>query len=347
MSLRAGDSVTVHARQDDGWWFGVVVDGARPRGGLFPGSYVEAVPKTPEDELPAAAAAAAMDAARSPARTDAALVDRRFPARAATPDQPVILEPLAETLVPGGTTRETAPGRAGLRGAFASPSETEEDVVNGEEQRALRDIEDLEARAGAAERDLLEERAAAAAFRDATTNSLRVLEDTLARALAPLGGVVLAPPDGGDGFWDAAAPSSDGDDVASDLARELRDKARPGALGRRTLAWGDLCEAVSTIVPLRRRNLSFGWRRSPFGNVLSLRARHRRLLAGPAALVADVDAREPGIRVAGLAVAESVTRGPAESDAAFSIADEGARGPAARRRRVYHGAGSGASPRPV
>ena len=32
LSLRAGDEVQCHQKQDDGWWFGVVVDGERPRG---------------------------------------------------------------------------------------------------------------------------------------------------------------------------------------------------------------------------------------------------------------------------------------------------------------------------
>ena len=45
LSLRAGDEVQCHQKQDDGWWFGVVVDGERPRGGLFPGAYVEELPE--------------------------------------------------------------------------------------------------------------------------------------------------------------------------------------------------------------------------------------------------------------------------------------------------------------
>ena len=55
-------------------------------------------------------------------------------------------------------------------------------------------IREWERRAVQAEESLAEERRAAQAFREATSRSLEVLETTLAKSLAPLGGVVLEAP---------------------------------------------------------------------------------------------------------------------------------------------------------
>ena len=228
LSLRAGDEVQCHQKQDDGWWFGVVVDGERPRGGLFPGAYVEELPE---------------DAPR-----------------------PVVLrEPLAESLVEGRTTElAPSPGKEALFAAAAgqggedavfveeapegdfvedSPDD-EEDSPDDEEDMALRTVLLLERRAEAAEASLAEERQKAAEFRDATTQSLRELNDALAQALQPVGGVLLTPPS--ETFWEDDAEAAD--DVENDLKRALTATLRTGPLRRKTLDWSDLCAAVSQVV---------------------------------------------------------------------------------------------------
>ena len=43
LTLSVGDEVHVQQRQEDGWWFGVIVTDGAPRCGLFPGLYVERV----------------------------------------------------------------------------------------------------------------------------------------------------------------------------------------------------------------------------------------------------------------------------------------------------------------
>ena len=43
LTLSVGDEVHVQQRQEDGWWFGVIVTDGAPRCGLFPGLYVEKV----------------------------------------------------------------------------------------------------------------------------------------------------------------------------------------------------------------------------------------------------------------------------------------------------------------
>ena len=228
LSLRAGDEVQCHQKQDDGWWFGVVVDGERPRGGLFPGAYVEELPE---------------DAPR-----------------------PVVLrEPLAESLVEGRTTElAPSPGKEALFAAAAgqggedavfveaapegdfvedSPDD-EEDSPDDEEDMALRTVLLLERRAEAAEASLAEERQKASEFRDATTQSLRELNDALAQALQPVGGVLLTPPS--ETFWEDDAEAAD--DVENDLKRALTATLRTGPLRRKTLDWSDLCAAVSQVV---------------------------------------------------------------------------------------------------
>ena len=228
LSLRAGDEVQCHQKQDDGWWFGVVVDGERPRGGLFPGAYVEELPE---------------DAPR-----------------------PVVLrEPLAESLVEGRTTElAPSPGKEALFAAAAgqggedavfveeapegdfveeSPDD-EEDSPDDEEDMALRTVLLLERRAEAAEASLAEERQKAAEFRDATTQSLRELNDALAQALQPVvGGVLLTPPS--ETFWEDDAEAAD--DVENDLKRALEPRLVV-RLQRKTLDWSDLCAAVSQVV---------------------------------------------------------------------------------------------------
>ena len=213
MSLRAGDEVQCHQKQDDGWWFGVVVDGERPRGRLFPGAYVEELPE---------------DAPR-----------------------PVVLrEPLAESLVEGRTTElAPSPGKEALFAAAAgqggedavfveeapegdfvedSPDD-EEDSPDDEEDMALRTVLLLERRAEAAEASLAEERQKAAEFRDATTQSLRELNDALAQALQPVGGVLLTPPS--ETFWEDDAEAAD--DVENDLKRALTATLAQGRSGGR------------------------------------------------------------------------------------------------------------------
>ena len=227
LSLRAGDEVQCHQKQDDGWWFGVVVDGERPRGGLFPGAYVEELPE---------------DAPR-----------------------PVVLrEPLAESLVEGRTTElAPSPGKEALFAAAAgqggedavfveeapegdfvedSPDD-EEDSPDDEEDMALRTVLLLERRAEAAEASLAEERQKAAEFRDATTQSLRELNDALAQALQPIGGVLLTPPS--ETFWEDDAEAAE--DVENDLKRALEPRLVV-RLQRKTLDWSDLCAAVSQVV---------------------------------------------------------------------------------------------------
>ena len=222
LSLRAGDEVQCHQKQDDGWWFGVVVDGERPRGGLFPGAYVEELPE---------------DAPR-----------------------PVVLrEPLAESLVEGRTTElAPSPGKEALFAAAAGQGGEDavfveaapegdfvEDSPDDEEDMALRTVLLLERRAEAAEASLAEERQKAAEFRDATTQSLRELNDALAQALQPVGGgVLLTPPS--ETFWEDDAEAAD--DVENDLKRALTATLRTGPLRRKTLDWSDLCAAVSQVV---------------------------------------------------------------------------------------------------
>ena len=229
LSLRAGDEVQCHQKQDDGWWFGVVVDGERPRGGLFPGAYVEELPE---------------DAPR-----------------------PVVLrEPLAESLVEGRTTElAPSPGKEALfaaaagqggedavfveeapEGDFVEAPEGDfvEDLPDEEEDMALRTVLLLERRAEAAEASLAEERQKAAEFRDATTQSLRELNEALAQALQPVvGGVLLTPPS--ETFWEDDAEAAD--DVENDLKRALEPRLVV-RLQRKTLDWSDLCAAVSQVV---------------------------------------------------------------------------------------------------
>ena len=221
LSLRAGDEVQCHQKQDDGWWFGVVVDGDRPRGGLFPGAYVEELPE---------------DAPR-----------------------PVVLrEPLAESLVEGRTTElAPSPGKEALFAAAAGQGGEDavfveaapegdfvEDSPDDEEDMALRTVLLLERRAEAAEASLAEERQKAAEFRDATTQSLRELNDALAQALQPVGGgVLLTPPS--ETFWEDDAEAAD--DVENDLKRALQPRLVV-RLQRKTLDWSDLCAAVSQVV---------------------------------------------------------------------------------------------------
>jgi len=210
LSLRAGDEVQCHQKQQDGWWFGVIVDGDRPRGGLFPGAYVE--------ELP-------------------------------VPSAPVVLEPFAESLVEGRTAElAPSPGRAALFAAAQPPGDETRrtmifiDETREDDDQALRTVLLLERRAEQAELLLKEERQKAAAFRDATSKSLRTLEAAL--ALVPLGGVVLQVP--APDFWDRDEDLED--DVENDLKKALRETLRPVPLDRKTLPWADLCAAVQQVV---------------------------------------------------------------------------------------------------
>ena len=212
LSLRAGDEVQCHQKQQDGWWFGVIVDGDRPRGGLFPGAYVEELP------LPA-------------------------------PARPVVLEPFAESLVEGRTAEMApSPGRAALFAAAQPPGDETRrtmmfiDETREDDDQALRTVLLLERRAEQAELLLKEERQKAAAFRDATSKSLRTLEAAL--ALVPLGGVVLQVP--APDFWDRDEDLED--DVENDLKKALRETLRTGPLDRKTLTWADLCAAVQQVV---------------------------------------------------------------------------------------------------
>ena len=112
-----------------------------------------------------------------------------------------------------------------------------------DDDQALRTVLLLERRAEAAEASLAEERQKAAEFRDATTQSLRELNDALAQALQPVGGVLLTPPS--ETFWEDDAEAAD--DVENDLKRALQPRL-VFRLQRKTLDWSDLCAAVSQVV---------------------------------------------------------------------------------------------------
>ncbi|KAH8095776.1 hypothetical protein JL720_3100 [Aureococcus anophagefferens] len=126
----------------------------------------------------------------------------------------------------------------------------EGDLVQDE---ALSLIAELEHRAATAEKALADERRAAAAFREATTASLSVLEQTLTRALAPLGGIVVeGPKDAGDddaAFWEQSGEARADDAVARRLAAEIGRRLKTGTLGRKTVAWDDFCDAVNAAAP--------------------------------------------------------------------------------------------------
>ena len=195
LTLSVGDEVHVQQRQEDGWWFGVIVTDGAPRCGLFPGLYVERV----VDQ----AAAACLLQARVRGRL----------ARAAPP-----------------------------------PSQESDPTISL--------IREWERRAVQAEESLAEERRAAQAFREATSRSLEVLETTLAKSLAPLGGVVLEAPRGDASFWEVGGsqrPSSRGDALGRSVAEKLSAKIRQGVLGRRVVAWEDFCDALVASLPRRRR----------------------------------------------------------------------------------------------
>jgi len=231
LSLRAGDVVRVSSQQDDGWWYGIVAGDGEPRGGLFPGTYVAAVADAPPEAAPAEAA----PAPPAPEDDDGGLEA----ARRASSDALAAFAAAAVDV-------EGAGGAAA--GGEAAPAAPEPAAPRDE---TLELILELERRAAAAEASLAEERAAAAAFREATTASLAILESTLTRALAPLGGVVLlAPGDAGDAFFGDGAAGGSG--AGARLAAGLGARLRPGPLGRRSVAWADLVDVAREALEAAR-----------------------------------------------------------------------------------------------
>lgn len=156
---------------------------------------------------------------------------------------------LSEEAVAGAACRL----QARVRGRLARAVEVVTEVSTN---ATINLIRELESRAVRAEESLKEERRAARAFRDATTSSLGVLETTLAKSLAPLGGVVLEAPRGDATFWEAGGTqraSSRADDFGRAVAEHLSAKIRQGVLGRRVVAWEDFCDALAACQPRRRR----------------------------------------------------------------------------------------------
>ena len=276
LSLREGDVVVVDYRQLDNWWYGVV-HGEHPRSGLFPGSYVCKADEFPEKGnggliTPRASAPAAPTAQRetaAPAAPDA-VVAAAAPVGAATAAPPVaVAAPAARAAVaappaaspvrppaPAVSPARPSPTAAGKPEALPS---AKNDALNDElaalvganHDETLNLILELESRARTAEASLGEERAAAAAFRAATTASLKVLESTLVAALAPLRGVLVEAPRGDAAIFEVGPASGGGGTLGDAVAAAVAARARATDLGRRAVTWDDFCAALESVAVVR------------------------------------------------------------------------------------------------
>ena len=305
LTIKEGDLVQVTKKLDDGWWFGVIEDGL-PRCGLFPGSYVAPAHELPPaTELPppaelAPSADLAPAGEMAPPADAAAPAEPEEPAEPAEPEEPAAVElalpsPAGDGDAAGGSEDPAFAAADASAGSTASvaapdlaspaptpPADAElvaaRDLVvklGSNQDEALSLIAELEHRAATAEKALADERRAAAAFREATTASLSVLEQTLTRALAPLGGIVVeGPKDAGDddaAFWEQSGDARSDDAVARRLAAEIGRRLKTGTLGRKTVAWDDFCDAVNAAAPPGRDRADAARDAAPFASPAVLR----------------------------------------------------------------------------